>query len=166
MALRDLWTRLRGGETPQASDPAPQGSEPGPPPPPVVEPPAPEPPGERPPETPPPSTPEPIHDPTPDEAPPDISDPLAPDSPGVPIEEPRMEEAKLGLLARLKSGLASEPSAPVASEPLPPRPGRLIHSPGGGSASSWQFAAVSRENIAAKCQLAGNQQPAPTPGAG
>ena len=148
MALRDLWTRLRGGETP-ASEPAPLerhtppwSSDPGLPPPPVVEPPTPEPPGERPPETPPPSTPEPIHDPVPPEAPPDIRDPQ---SPGAPVEEPRMaadavpdaplpaaraEPAPSGLLARLKTGLGvaptpAEPSAPAASEPAPPRPGLM-----------------------------------------
>jgi fused signal recognition particle receptor len=139
MALRDLWTRLRGGEAP-AGEPSPQTSDPGLPPPPVVEPPTPEPPGERPPETPPPSTPEPMDDPTPPELPPDIRDPLAPDNPGAPIEEPRMraaqtdtEEAKPGLLARLKTGLGlpaepaapTAPSAPAASEPAPPRPGLM-----------------------------------------
>jgi hypothetical protein len=117
MALRDLWTRLRGGEAP-ASEPAPQASDPGLPPPPVVEPPTPEPPGERPPETPPPSTPEPMDDPTPPELPPDIRDPLAPDSPGAPIEEPRMRAAQTDT---------------EEAKPRPPRPPQDRARPAGGT---------------------------------
>jgi fused signal recognition particle receptor len=104
MALRDLWTRLRG-------------SEPGQPPPPVVEPPPPEPMPGPPPEVPP-TEPDPLDEPPPPEAPPPMEDPDRPDAPA-PIQEPPSMEAKPGLFARFKGGLGGD------APPQEPRPGLM-----------------------------------------
>ncbi len=113
MALRDLWTRLRG------SDPA----QPGPPPePPREDPPQPPTPPEAPPRPPEPPTapPPPVEDPTPDrpaETPPPYEEPpgdappveLPPPAQLPPIEAPPTvaeEPARQGWFSRLKAGLA------------------------------------------------------------
>jgi fused signal recognition particle receptor len=112
MALRELWTRLRGSDPAQPGPrPDPERYDPPPPPPPSPEVPP------RPPE-PPDAPPSPIEDPTPDrpaETPPPADDPppsvppleLPPPSRLPPAEAPPPQaEARGGWLSRLKAGLS------------------------------------------------------------
>jgi fused signal recognition particle receptor len=100
MALRNLWTRFRGGNEPEPAPPTEIPPPEAPPPPPAEEPPAPQP------EVPPPLE-EPAPEPSPQELPP--AEPLPPaEAPPTRAEGPPPEEpaAKAGWFSRLKAGLA------------------------------------------------------------
>lgn len=110
MALRELWTRLRGSDPAQPGPrPEPDRDDPPPPPSPEIPPRPPAPPG---------APPSPVEDPTPDrpaEVPPPAEDPppsvppveLPPPSQLPPMEAPPPQaEARGGWLSRLKAGLS------------------------------------------------------------
>ena len=100
MALRNLWTRFRGGTEPEPAPPA-EIPPPEAPPPPVEEPPA----------TPPPEAPPPLEEPAPEPPPQELPppEPLPPaKAPPTRAAAPAPEEpaAKSGWFSRLKAGLA------------------------------------------------------------